>query len=178
MFAFILSMPGVPFIYYGDEIGMKYVDNLVSVEGGYGRTGSRSPMQWDGTINAGFGLSSPEKLYIPIDPDENRPTVEKSIADENSIYHEVKRLISLRKAHPALSNKGDVRFVYVERDSYPIAYMRAGEGGESACCHKSLGKGRVVCLRPRSEEGDFPLWRGDRFRRRQMHNSAAVGCNA
>ena len=128
VFAFILSMPGVPFIYYGDEIGMKYVDNLVSVEGGYGRTGSRSPMQWDGTINAGFGLSSPEKLYIPIDPDENRPTVEKSIADENSIYHEVKRLISLRRAHPALSNKGEVRFVYVEKDSYPIAYIREGEG--------------------------------------------------
>ena len=129
---------------YGDEIGMRFVENLVSVEGGYGRTGSRSPMQWDGTINAGFGLSSPEKLYVPIDPDENRPTVEKSIADENSIYHEVKRLIKLRNAHPALSNKGDVRFVYVEKDAYPIAYVREG-GGERA----------VVVINPSAAAASF-----------------------
>ena len=45
-FAFLLSMPGAPFIYYGDEIGMRYIENIPSVEGGYGRTGSRSPMQW------------------------------------------------------------------------------------------------------------------------------------
>ena len=144
VFAFILSMPGVPFIYYGDEIGMRFVDNLVSVEGGYGRTGSRSPMQWDGTINAGFGLSSPEKLYIPIDPDENRPTVEKSIADENSIYHEVKRLISLRRAHPALSNNGDIEFIYAEKDAYPIAYVREG-GGERA----------VVAINPSAAAASF-----------------------
>ncbi len=44
-FAFLLSMPGAPFISYGEESGMRYVENLTSVEGGYGRTGSRSPMQ-------------------------------------------------------------------------------------------------------------------------------------
>ena len=67
-FAFLLSMPGVPFIYYGDEIGMRFVWNLKSVEGGYGRTGSRSPMQWNSSINAGFGNSAPDKLYIPSTP--------------------------------------------------------------------------------------------------------------
>ena len=46
-FAFLLTMPGAPFIYYGDEIGMRYVEGLTSVEGGYERTGARSPMQWD-----------------------------------------------------------------------------------------------------------------------------------
>ena len=44
-FAFLLSMPGAPFIFYGDEIGLRYIENHVSVEGGYNRTGSRSPMQ-------------------------------------------------------------------------------------------------------------------------------------
>lgn len=53
-FAFLLSMPGAPFIYYGDEIGMRYVEGLTSVEGGYGRTGSRTPMQWDDSLSAGF----------------------------------------------------------------------------------------------------------------------------
>ena len=50
-FAFLLTMPGAPFIYYGDEIGLRYVENLVSVEGGYSRTGSRSPMQWNHGVN-------------------------------------------------------------------------------------------------------------------------------
>lgn len=56
-FAFLLSMPGAPFIYYGDEIGMRYIENIPSVEGGYGRTGSRSPMQWDSSVNAGFSTA-------------------------------------------------------------------------------------------------------------------------
>lgn len=127
-FAFLLSMPGVPFIYYGDEIGMRFVWNLKSVEGGYGRTGSRSPMQWNSGINAGFGNSAPDKLYIPLDPDPNRPTVEKSIADENSLYHEVKKLISLRKAHPALESKGKIDFICAEKNAYPLAYTREADG--------------------------------------------------
>ena len=127
-FAFLLSMPGAPFIYYGDEIGMRYVKGLTSVEGGYGRTGSRSPMQWDSGINAGFGNSAPDKLYIPLDPDQNRPTVEKSIADENSLYHEVKKLISLRKAHPALESKGKIDFICAKKNAYPLAYTREADG--------------------------------------------------
>ena len=61
-FAFLLSMPGAPFIYYGDEIGMRYVEGLTSVEGGFNRTGSRSPMQWDNSVNAGFSAAPSEKL--------------------------------------------------------------------------------------------------------------------
>lgn len=127
-FAFLLSMPGAPFIYYGDEIGMRYVKGLTSVEGGYGRTGSRSPMQWDSGANAGFGNSAPDKLYIPLDPDPNRPTVEKSMSDENSLYHEVKKLISLRKAHPALESRGKIDFIYAEKNAYPLAYTREADG--------------------------------------------------
>lgn len=127
-FAFLLSMPGAPFIYYGDEIGMRYVENITSVEGGYDRTGSRSPMQWDDSLNAGFGCSAPEKLYIPLDPDENRPTVQSQMKDENSLYNEVKRLISVRQASKALSNNGEIRFVYAQENAYPLAYLRSAEG--------------------------------------------------
>ena len=69
-FAFLLSVPGAPFIYYGDEIGMKYLSGIKSVEGGFNRTGSRSPMQWDHSANAGFSSCKPEELYIQIDPDD------------------------------------------------------------------------------------------------------------
>lgn len=126
-FAFLLSMPGAPFIYYGDEIGMRYVENLVSVEGGYGRTGSRSPMQWNGSVNAGFSEAPMEKLYIPQDPSSDRPTAAAQAADENSLYNEVKRLISLRQAHPALQSRGEIEFVYAEEKAYPLAYLRTGD---------------------------------------------------
>lgn len=123
-FAFLLSMPGAPFIYYGDEIGMRYVENLTSVEGGYGRTGSRSPMQWDDSVNAGFSAAPTEKLYIRQDDSADRPTAKAQMADESSLYSEIKRLISVRQAHTALQSKGGIEFIYAEKNEYPLAYIR------------------------------------------------------
>lgn len=124
-FAFLLSMPGAPFIYYGDEIGMRYVEGLVSVEGGYSRTGSRSPMQWEGSENAGFSSAIPEKLYIPLDPDQDRPNVEEQRKDPGSLYSEVKKLISLRQEHKALQNPGKIEFVCDGAKEKPLAYIRS-----------------------------------------------------
>jgi len=126
-FAFLLSMPGAPFIYYRDEIGMKYVEGLTSVEGGYGRTGSRTPMQWDDSLNAGFSNAKKELLYIAQDSDENRPTVKNQAADENSLYNEIKKLIKIRKEHTALLSKGEIEFVAAKKDTYPLAYVRSSE---------------------------------------------------
>lgn len=124
VYAFLLSLPGAPFIYYGDEIGMRYLKDVVSVEGGYIRTGSRSPMQWDDGLNAGFSDAKADELYIPLDPDENRPTAEKAMADENSIYHEVKKLIQTRQSTPLLQSEAKIEFVYCEDHAYPLAYRR------------------------------------------------------
>ncbi len=124
-FAFLLSMPGAPFIYYGDEIGMKYIENIPSVEGGYGRTGSRSPMQWDNSKNAGFSDASPDKLYVKQDENPDRPTVEKAIADKNSLLNEIKKLIVIRNEHKALQSKGEIEFLYAEKNSYPLCYLRS-----------------------------------------------------
>ena len=120
-------MPGAPFIYYGDEIGMNYVEGLTSVEGGYERTGSRTPMQWNDDVNAGFSTAKKEKLYIPQDSDKDRPTVEKQIADEDSLYNEIKKLIKIRKEHKALLSKGEIEFVCAKKDAYPLAYVRSSE---------------------------------------------------
>ena len=124
-FAFLLSMPGAPYIYYGDEIGMRYVEGLTSVEGGYNRTGSRSPMQWDASANAGFSEGKKECLYIPIDPDENRPTAEAQMADKSSLLNEVKKLISIRMSHPALGNAADIEFLCNGEKGKPLAYFRS-----------------------------------------------------
>ena len=143
-FAFLLSMPGAPFIYYGDEIGMRYVEGLISKEGGYNRTGSRSPMQWDDGVNAGFSTASKEMLYIKQDESTDRPTVKAQQADENSLYHEIKKLIKIRQSHEALKSKGEIEFVYAEKETYPFAFMRS-MGGEKV----------LVILNPSDKEVSF-----------------------
>lgn len=137
-FSFILSMPGAPFIYYGDEIGMRYVEGLNSVEGGFGRTGSRSPMQWDNSANAGFSCAPSEKLYIPLDPSGDRPTVKAQINDVTSLRSEVKRLISIRLLNPALQSNAKISFVKAE--GYPMVYIRE-------CCEQKI----LVAINPSSE---------------------------
>lgn len=124
-FAFLLTMPGAPFIYYGDELGMKFVEGLTSVEGGYGRTGSRSPMQWNDGLNAGFSSASAEKLYIPVHDEYKTINAQAEMADEKSVYSEVKRLIAVRQANPALRSRGSITWL---SDGYPMSYIREGEG--------------------------------------------------
>ena len=124
VFAFLLSLPGAPFIYYGDELRMRYLDAVVSAEGGYPRTGSRSPMQWDDSLNAGFSQAKAEDLYIPIDPDDNRPTVKKALEDKDSVYHTVKELIRIRQSTPVLQSEAKIEFVFCEDHAYPLAYRR------------------------------------------------------
>jgi len=123
-FAFLLTMPGAPFIYYGDEIGMRHVEGLTSVEGGYNRTGARSPMQWDHGVNAGFSAAPSESLYISQDPDPSRPTVADQLEDPGSQLHQVKQLIALRQAHPALQNRSGIRFLLDGAPGMPLVYER------------------------------------------------------
>ncbi len=124
-FAFLLSMPGAPYIYYGDEIGMNYVEGLTSVEGGYNRTGSRSPMQWDNEKNAGFSSADPEKLYIPIDPSKDRPTVKDQLAKEDSLMGEIKKLILIRQANKPLQSLGEVEFISDGSKGKALSYIRS-----------------------------------------------------
>lgn len=129
-FAFLLSMPGAPYIYYGDEIGMRYIRGMKSKEGGYERTGSRTPMQWDESANCGFSAAEPEMLYLSQDPSEDRPLVSRQFKDESSILNTVKRLISLRHSHKALQADGRIEFLYAEDHAYPFVYRRSASDEE------------------------------------------------
>ena len=122
-FAMILTMPGAPFIYYGDEIGMAY-RWLPTKEGGYHRTGSRSPMQWDSSENLGFSCAPAEKLYLPVDPAENAPTVESQEADSNSMLHFVRNLIALRHTQADLYNDSPFAVFSAQEGSRLFAYKR------------------------------------------------------
>ncbi len=117
--AFLFTMPGVPFVYYGDEIGMDYIEGLPSKEGGYIRTGARTPMQWNDEKNHGFSKS--DAPYLPTDTRENAPTVKKQENDENSVLSFVKKLIALHKETPALWADGD--FAILQK-GYPFVYER------------------------------------------------------
>ena len=145
-FAFLLTMPGAPFIYYGDEIGMEYVENLVSKEGGYGRTGSRTPMQWDSGKNDGFSAADSKNLYLPQSSSPDRPTVEKQQADPDSLLNEVKKLTALRHANPALQSYSDFEFVYCRDNCYPLIYRRWCEGQNILVCVNPAGEERTVTL--------------------------------
>lgn len=123
-YATIFTLPGVPFLYYGDEIGMKYRKNLVSKEGGFSRTGSRTPMQWNSTKNLGFSSCDKDKLYLPVDESENAVTAENQMKDENGFYKVVTDVIALRKKYDDLSNDGDFEVVYAEKNKYPFIYKR------------------------------------------------------
>jgi len=124
IFTFLLTWPGVPFIYYGDEIGMRYVSGLASKEGGYGRTGTRTPMQWDDGPNAGFSDAAKDQLYLPLDPHRNRPDVQKQASDASSLLNHVRGLIALRRRSPALQAIGTLMPLQVNDNDRHFAYMR------------------------------------------------------
>ena len=123
-FAFLYAMPGAPFLYYGDEIGMRYLDGIPSVEGGYERTGARTPMQWDNGTNAGFSTAKKELLYIRQDDSKDRPNVENQLKDPDSLLRTVQSLIAFRQSHAALRNDGDIKFIQV---GYPLVFERSSK---------------------------------------------------
>ena len=122
--AFMMTMPGVPFVYYGDEIAMRYQTDLVSKEGGYSRTGSRTPMQWDSSKNLGFSTADESKLYLPVDKNADAPTVENNKGVEGSVYENLKCLIALRHENEDLRNASDFELIHAEKGDSLFIYKR------------------------------------------------------
>jgi glycosidase len=126
IFAFSLTMPGVPFIFNGNEIGMRQLYGLPYVEGAYKpRAGARTPMQWSRGVNKGFSTASPEKLYLPVDTAPDAPNVEDQEKDPKSLLNRVRRLIKLRKEEKALTAYAEFVPVYAKENTYPFIYARA-----------------------------------------------------
>ena len=121
-YAFLFTMPGVPFLYYGDEIGMRYLD-LPTKEGGYFRTGSRTPMQWDSSKNLGFSTGCADALYLPVDPAADAPTVEAQEKDPESLLNTVRALLKLRHSEADLQADGAYETVCAEKGK-PFVYRR------------------------------------------------------
>jgi glycosidase len=126
-FTFLFTWGTIPSIYYGDEIGMRYLEGAPEKEGSiwtpkYNRAGCRTPMQWDNILsNAGFSTASAEDIYLPQDPDLGRPTVADQMDDPKSLLHFVRALVQLRQSIPALGTNGTRNVVSA---GYPLAFIR------------------------------------------------------
>ena len=116
----LMTMPGSPVIYYGDEIGMG--DNYYLGD----RNGVRTPMQWTPDRNAGFSQVNPQQLYLPvvIDPEYHYQSinVENQQRNPSSLLWWMKQLIALRKRHLALG-RGGMRFLRPDTPKI-LSYVR------------------------------------------------------
>jgi glycosidase len=129
--AFGLTMPGVPFIYYGNEIGMRQLPDRPQIEGAYKpRAGARTPMQWTGGRNLGFSTVEPAQLYLPVDDAPDAPNVAAEERDPASLLNRVRRLIVLKHTEPALAAYAEFVPLYARENTYPFVYARASGGSE------------------------------------------------
>ncbi len=116
----LLSFPGTPILYYGDEIGMG--DNIYLGD----RNGVRTPMQWNSDRNAGFSKAVPAKLYFPVIMDPiwgyQAINVEAQQSDQSSLLHWTRNMIALRKLFQVFG-RGTLEFLSPENRKI-LAYVR------------------------------------------------------
>jgi maltose alpha-D-glucosyltransferase/alpha-amylase len=116
----LLSLPGTPVLYYGDEIGMG--DNAYLGD----RDGVRTPMQWSSDRNGGFSRANPQKLILPtiIDPEYRYETVNVEVQEQNvsSLLWWMKRMLGLRRQHRAFG-RGSLRMLAPENRKV-LAFLR------------------------------------------------------
>jgi maltose alpha-D-glucosyltransferase/alpha-amylase len=129
LFTFVFTMPGIPFVYYGDEIGMEQLHDMPCKEGSYTpRAGARSPMQWTSGKNKGFSTADPSQLWLPVDGRDNAPNVEDAEKDKTSLLHTMRALADLRHQQKALLGYADFAPLYAQDHAYPFVYQRSLDG--------------------------------------------------
>ena len=153
MKSLLLSMPGTPVMYYGDEIGMG--DNIFLGD----RDGVRTPMQWSPDRNGGFSKADPASLVLPPIQDPlygfQAINVEAQSRDTHSLLNWTRKLLSVRRAHPAFG-RGTLRFLY-PKNRKVFAYLREHQG-ETLLCVANLSRSPQAVELDLSEfSGRIPL---------------------
>ncbi|MEJ5944827.1 maltose alpha-D-glucosyltransferase [Pseudokineococcus basanitobsidens] len=138
--ALLLSLPGSPCLYYGDEVGMG--DNIWLDD----RDSVRTPMQWTPDRNAGFSTADPGKLYLPtvqsLVYSYGAINVEASLASSSSLLHWVRALLALRRQHPVF---GVGTYVPLHADNPAVlAFLRVLDDHEAA--RSGLAPETVLCV--------------------------------
>jgi maltose alpha-D-glucosyltransferase/alpha-amylase len=125
----LLSFPGTPILYYGDEIGMG--DNIYLGD----RHGVRTPMQWSADRNAGFSRANPARLYSPVVMDPvygyEAVNVEAQQSEPSSLLNWTRHMIALRKLFRVFG-RGTIEFLEPSNRKI-LAYLRRNEGEQVLC---------------------------------------------
>ena len=153
MNSLLLSMPGTPVLYYGDEIGMG--DNLHLGD----RDGVRTPMQWSPDRNGGFSRADPAALVLPAIMDSlygfDAINVESQARDPHSILSWVRRMLGVRRQHRAFG-RGGLRFIYPKNRKI-LAYLRDYEDETILCVANVSRTPQAVELDLSNMEGRVPI---------------------
>jgi maltose alpha-D-glucosyltransferase/alpha-amylase len=157
--ALLLSLPGSPVLYYGDEIGMG--DNIWLGD----RDGVRTPMQWTSDRNAGFSSCDPARLYLPLIMDPiygyQALNVEQQQRHPASLLHWTRRMIEIRKRHPVFGT-GDYEELTSSNPSV-LAFVR--EHTRPDASRDTKESDRILCVNnlsrfPQPVELDLRRFRG------------------
>ncbi|RUO98477.1 MAG: maltose alpha-D-glucosyltransferase [Hyphomicrobium sp.] len=149
----LLSMPGTPVLYYGDEIGMG--DNFYLGD----RDGVRTPMQWSVDRNAGFSRCEPQRLYLPVLMDPiygyQAVNVESQQSDLSSLLNWTRRMVGVRKAHRSFG-RGKLTFLY-PRNRRVIAFLREFENERILCVANLSRSAQAAEIDLQSYRGAVPI---------------------
>jgi len=149
----LMSLPGTPIMYYGDEIGMG--DNVYLGD----RNGVRTPMQWAGYWNAGFSTADPERLYSPLVSNPvygyQAINVDSQRRSPHSLLSWTRRLIQVRKSSPVFS-RGSIEFLFPTSHRV-LAYVRQFEGETVLVVNNLANTAQAVELDLRKYNGFIPI---------------------
>ena len=136
----------MPFLYYGDEIGLRY-RNLPTKEGGYVRTGTRTPSSGTRAPTSASPRPTPTTCTSRSTPAPDAPTVEAQQADDGSLYHWVRTVLSLRETHAALQADAAFDVAAAPEHGRLFAYARTSRDGSDRL---------VIALNPGLGTESFP----------------------
>ncbi len=166
IFAFNAAWESIPFIYYGDEIGLRQQssDNPIH-EGHYPtRNGARTPMQWTRERNFGFSECNPARLYLPVDPNPSETCVESQESDPNALIHAVRRLNQIRTTEPALFAGSPIEILAEGAPGEPLVFLRGDKTTGQILCALKPSAGPCEWVLPNSLQGaSFVRMAGGRF---------------
>jgi maltose alpha-D-glucosyltransferase/alpha-amylase len=149
----LMSMPGTPIIYYGDEIGMG--DNIYLGD----RNGVRTPMQWNGGWNAGFSGADPERLFSPLISNPvygyQGINVESQKRVPHSLLNWMKHLIAVRKSTKVFS-RGSIEFLRPSNHRV-LAYVRQYEDEKILIVNNLSSSAQAVELDLSPHKGSIPI---------------------
>ncbi|MCB8839046.1 maltose alpha-D-glucosyltransferase [Aurantimonas sp. VKM B-3413] len=151
--ALLMSMPGTPVVYYGDEIGMG--DNYYLGD----RDGVRTPMQWSADRNGGFSRADPQRLYLPVIQDPvygyQGVNVEAQSNNPASQLNWVRRLIQVRRTKEAFG-RGTIDFLLPSNRKI-LAYVRSHADERILCVANLSGSAQAVELDLSDYAGIVPI---------------------